>query len=113
MTPTFPCFSIETATTPPSGPQLHLGPGPCRYRGMVLLAVWLGAVVTNLERGAAFVGSPGAVLHAGRPAGVHAGREGLSQSQVDERAFQDPDLFPEIMPQRPIDGRVAATIEPQ
>src|SRR5687767_11651904 len=56
------------------------------------------AGVADLEGDDAFLGAVGAVLHAGWPAGVHAFLEVLVA--IPMAAFDDEDLFPEVVHER-------------
>src|SRR4051794_5676744 len=59
--------------------------------------MWLLAVVTNLEGGAAVIRAPGTVRHARGATGILACNKGLVEAQIDEAAFDDEYLFPEIV----------------
>jgi hypothetical protein len=58
--------------------------------------------VPDLKHQAAAVGAPGAVRHAWGAASVHAFGKGLAETQVMERALNDPYLFPDVVRHRAV-----------
>ena len=62
--------------------------------------------VAELHHQHALVGSPRSVGHPRRPATpVHPGGEGLPEAQIGEVPLDDEDLFPELVPERPVGFR--------
>lgn len=68
-------------------------------------------VVADFKHLGPAFGNPGAVLHARRTGGPVADLEGPAEALVHEGTFKDKDLFPEVMGQRAVGGRVRAWLE--
>src|SRR5438876_2002560 len=115
--PCFSHFSIEawmlrTFFAPPlRSAQAYVGIHAPNLSLAIVPPVSWSFLVADLEGQAAARDAIGTVHHPRRPAGIHPGAERLLLAEIDELAFQDPDLFPEVVRDRL--GRLHAGLEAQ